>query len=442
MKKILLFVLLVVNFNLFADDGFDEDDDGFDDNEITSTTDKKSAKSKSAFNFDGSLTLLTSYNFSHEKPINDKQNDFRDWSSLKLSTNLNLDYKFDNGFKIKSNLKVYQDFIYDIKDEEYKITPLDYDRDTDINELYLQGSFNSKTDFKIGRQIVVWGKSDNIRIADILNPLDNRIPGVVDIEDLRLGRTMSKLDYFFDKWALSGIILHENRFSKNPQYGSDFMPAKNTEANEPDNNIKNSGFASSLAGNFTGYDISFYYANFYMDKSYIKKGILEYDKTNMIGTAYNKVLGSFLLKTELAVFDNIKYNNTEEGKSRADVLIGLEYNGISDGSLSIEIANRHINNYDEKLDSMADRWTQEDELQTAIRFSQSYFNQTLDFSILASGYGSDGSDGGFVRSWLDYDINDSFITTFGFINYHGGDKPNFVMIEDNDRIFASLKYSF
>ena len=78
-----------------------------------------------------------------------------------------------------------------------------YEQESELREVYLQGALASALDIKVGRQIVVWGKSDNIRITDVLNPIDNREPGLVDIEDVRLPLTMSRLDFYFGDWGLS-----------------------------------------------------------------------------------------------------------------------------------------------------------------------------------------------------------------------------------------------
>jgi len=83
-----------------------------------------------------------------------------------------------------------------------------------------------------------------------------------------------------------------------------------------------------------------------------------------------------------------------------------------------------------------------DEIQYALRFTQSYINQTLDFTALYTGYGSSLEGGGFIRVWADYSIDDKISTSFGIIDYIGGDKQNFEAIKDNDRLFASLTYNF
>jgi len=75
-----------------------------------------------------------------------------------------------------------------------------------------------------------------VRVTDILNPLDNRLPGMVDIKNLRLPVAMTKLDYYTGLWNLSGIMIHEARFDKTPVFNSDFYPGAGplpSEKNKP-----------------------------------------------------------------------------------------------------------------------------------------------------------------------------------------------------------------
>ncbi len=438
MNKILsysLISLLLLNVNILADDF----DDEFSDEEIK--VEKVEKKSDDGFSFYGSLSLSSSYNYAHDEPALN-QNDFRGLGSAKLSSNINFEKKFGDNYKVKSVINLYNDFIYDLKEDDYPAIPNNYESGFDINELYLQGKIGKNIDFRVGRQIVVWGKSDNIRVTDVLNPIDNTTPAMVDIKDLRLGRMMSKVDFYANGWAMSGIILHENRFTENPKAGSEFRAMPDMPIDEPDNSFENSGVAVSVSKNFTGQDLAFYYANQYLDKSYLENGVLNYERSNMFGVAYNRVIDSFLFKTELAYFDNIEYNSVAEAKKRVDLLVGLEYNGISDGSVSFEVANRHIIDYDEALYLATDNFTNENEYQYAVRFTQSYINQTLDFTILATAFGEDLKDGGFVRSWVDYAVNDKISTTLGVIDYIGGDKPSWESVKNNDKVFATLKYNF
>ncbi len=367
------------------------DDDGFGGEEEIKIVKQEAKKPYSLY---GNIKTSTSYNTSKNEGI----------SSLKLSTNTHLDYDINDKMKFKSTLNAYIDDKIDIKD----------DYDIDLNEAYIQMKLTSKIDFTIGRQIVVWGKSDNIRITDNLNPMDLTTPGMTDIKDLRLGRFMSKLDYATsNRWDISTIILHENRYSTMPQSGSEYyIPVQ--FPNEPSNSIDNSALAISASANLQGSDIAFYALNDWVDnKTY---------KTNMLGFAYNIVKGSYLFKTEAAYFDN--YDSDLED-SKIDALAGIEYTGFTDTTLSFELANKN------------------DQIQYALRATKSYINNTLDLTLLYNVYGKSLDEGGFVRAWADYDINDQFTSSVGYINYLNSKQRNyFDSIEDKDRLFASLAYNF
>jgi len=393
--KFLIFNFMIAT-SLIANDGFGEEDEFGDSEEIEIVQTKQE---KEDFTYYGSVSALGEYSYKNK---NKKL-------STKLSTNIKLEYIVDEFHKIKSTIKAYKATNTGIENDS------DFINQTtgivcDINELSVEGTFRNGIDGKVGRQIVVWGKSDNIRITDTLNPLDNTAPGMVDIKDLRLGRNMTKLDYFYNNWNASAILIHENRFSKMPEVQSDYYMGQTPKA--PSSSLVE-GIALSLNGNLEGQDISFYISNQYIDnKTY---------KSNMIGFAYNKVVSNFLFKTEMAYFDNYDSDMVD---TKTDSLAGVEYNGIDDGSLSFEVANK------------------DEAIQYALRFTQSYINQTLDFTALYSGFGKDLKDGGFVRVWFDYAYNDEVAINFGAIDYIGGNLARFENIKDNDRMFASLTYNF
>jgi len=256
---------------------------------------------------------------------------------------------------------------------------------------------------------------------------------------------MSKLDYYFDELNLSFIALHENRFTKTASYGSDFKTTVDKATNKPDDSLANTGVALSLTGAFEGYDLGLYFADTYIDKSYldVASGTLQFDnKSKMFGVAYNQVVDSYLLKAEMAYFDQIKYTNVTDTKPRTDVLIGLEYSGISDGSLSYELAYRAIDNYDSNIYAKNNGWKKQEEYQQVVRFTQSYLNQTLDLLATLSAFGKDAQDGGSARVSLDYAIDDQVSISGGLIDYLGGDSPALDTNKDNDRIFMKVSTIF
>lgn len=398
----------------------------------------------------GSLSLGVSYSFAHDAPEPNKT-DYRGLSRLRPDFHLDLGLTFSENWKALISGRAFYDFAYEINDRDNYTDEVleEYEKEAEFGELYLQGSLLTSLDIKVGRQIVVWGKSDNIRVVDILNPLDNREPGLTDIEDLRLPVTMTKLDYYFGKWNLTGIAVHEIRFNKNPVFGSEFFPFEISlpEEKKPANTLENAEYALALNGIFTGWDISFYGARFFDDQPHVE-GVspttLErrHSRLTMVGTAANIVLGNWLLKSEAAYFDGLEFFSvTGEKKSRFDVLAGVEYSGFADATISLEVANQHLNDFESSMKASPDN-AQEDEFQSVLRYSGDFLNDTLHLVMLASIFGITGDDGALQRFSVEYDVKDAFSIKLGFVTYQSGDKPQFRNIGDNDRLFLEVKYSF
>ncbi len=396
----------------------------------------------------GSFGLASSYNYAHKAPEAGNA-DFRDLSMLRSTITLSSKMRFgDWQFYISGH--GFYDAAYSIQGrEQYTNTLLDlYEDELEFDDLYIMGSINSNLDIKIGRQIVVWGKSDNIRVTDILNPLDNRLPGMVDIKNRRLPVTMSKFDYYTGNWNLSTILIHEVRFSKNPVYNSDFFPgiAPLPPEESPDVSLDNQQYAIALNGIFSGWDLSLYAAYVFDERAHIVQNIWgaerEHSRVLMTGATANIAFGNWLLKGEAAWFDGQEYANLpDKDFSRLDYMGGIEYTGLSETLLSLEVVNRHIIDFDAQLAQTPDT-AQEDSMQAVAKLVRDFANDTVQLKILLSVFGAHGEDGMFERFQLDYALTDAITITGGVIFYQSADSGPLSAIERNDRVFAELVYAF
>ncbi len=422
-----LIVLSSVLFSILQADSIDEVMDGFDDAPVATSAVKKS------HDLTGRLTEQLTFGYSDKSP-HDNIN------SLKSSLLLDYEHKFENGFKFKTNAKAYYDAIYSIRGEDkYSKDELDeLKSEVELYDAYIEGSLAKNLDMKLGRQVVVWGRSDTIRITDILNPLDNRRPAMVDIEDLRLPVAMAKFDYFVGDWRVTPIAILEQRFSKNPPAGSNFNPTPNRPYEESYSDVTP---AISIGGEFSGWDVNLYVAKVHDDAGYLDAGKLKHDKVDMVGTAFNLLKGSWLLKSELAHFDGLKYSSTQNREfKRTDGLVGLEYNGFSDTIISYDASVRHIHSYDNRLKNSPIS-TQKDTYQHAFRVSSDFMNATIKGNYLLSLFGKKLDEGGFQRAWIKYDISDGIYANVGVVDYIGGSN-RFDGVVDNDMIFMDVSYSF
>lgn len=386
----------------------------------------------------GKFTEQVAYSYNGKSP-HDK------FTSLKSSLFLDYEHKFENTWRVKINAKAYYDAIYDLRDKKYTQQELDSLRsEVELFDAYIEGSITDSLDMKLGRQVVVWGRSDTIRITDVLNPLDNRRPGMVDIEDLRLPTTMLKFDYFIGDWRVTPIAVLEQRFSKNPPFGSAFSPAPFAiPKNEKYTDVT---YALSVGAEFSGWDVNFYAAQVRDDRGYIKLPLspssrVKHEKVKMFGTALNVLSGAWLFKTELAYFDGLKYTSTQEREfSRTDALLGLEYKGIADTLISYDVSLRHFNTYDNRLSNEV-LTTDKNTYQQAFRISSDFMNATLTANYLISLYGKKLDEGGFQRAWIKYELGEGINTNFGVVDYIGGSKL-FNSVKNNDMIFVDISYNF
>ncbi|MCF6244986.1 MAG: DUF1302 family protein [Sulfurovum sp.] len=407
--------------------------EGFDDENSTEVSEEKT---ELIAGFTGKITEQLAYSYNGKKPHNNL-------TSIKSSLFLDYEHKFENGWRVKTNAKAYYDAIYDVRDEKYSRDELDEQRsEIELFDAYVEGSITENLDMKLGRQVVVWGRSDTIRITDVLNPLDNRRPGMVDIEDLRLPVNMAKFDFFWGDWRVTPIAILENRFSKNPAFGSAFNPVPNPHIDEK--KYSDINYALSVGGEFSGWDVNFYAARIRDDAGYVKfstKPTYTHDKVSMLGTALNVLSGSWLFKAELAYFNGLKYTTTlNENFKRTDILLGAEYKGIADALISYDISLRHLNNYDTRLLNERNP-LEKDTYQHAFRVSSDFMNATLTANYLISLFGKKLDEGGFQRAWVKYELGEGINMNVGLVDYIGGSKL-FDSVRDNDMVFVDISYSF
>lgn len=420
---------------------------GFDSDIPSPQINNNTVQYEEKFPFSGYASIGASYNYAHQRNAN---TDTDHWDLARLQTTLKLEYEKEltNEWKVFASANLSYDASYGYQGRHHfsQSEINQYEKDYELSETFIQGTLNADIDLSFGRQIVVWGYADNLRVLDVLNPLDNREPGIIDIEELRLPVYMTKLDYFFKDWNFTAIAIHEIRFNKEPVFDNAFFPYNMPLPNETE--IKNGGnnteYALALKRSFKGWDLAFHWARFFDDEAHIDANTFarSHSKLTMIGNSINIATGNWLFKSEIAYFKNINFFATgNEEKSRLDLLLGFEYYGISDTVISLEALNRHINQYNPTLNNDYDD-ARQDEKQLAFMYKTDFKNDTMHFLFLANNLGFSGNDGAFQRISIEYDATDDLSLTAGFIFYHSGQDIRFRNISGNDRLFLEAKYNF
>ncbi|HCV85485.1 MAG TPA: hypothetical protein DGB85_02695 [Deltaproteobacteria bacterium] len=398
----------------------------------------------------GSTGINIAYAYAQSDPNPDKP-DYRGLRKLRLYLQLEYQYDLTSSLRFFVDGKAFRDLAYQFLDrEEYSEEYLKaYEQETELRETFLSTSLGPNIDVKFGRQIKVWGKADLLSVVDVLNPTDNREPGLIDIDDSRLPVTMTQIDYYTGAWNLNLVLIHEIRFGKSPEFGSEFYFAD--VESFPEEIPTETEYGAALNGHFTGWDLSFYAASVYNDQGRADGGFqpslgvfpdrVIHDRLQLLGTAFSTVTGSWIVRGEIADVQGLRFTNFSKTFSRQDHVFGIEYSGISDGALSFELAWEWIREFETTLEE-APNEQEQSTVTTAIRFQQDFLNQTLSFNVIAFQFGEFGSSGSSQRIGLDYDWADGLNVGGGILLYHEGDTSYSKRIANNDRLFAGLKYSF
>ena len=439
--------------------GFDDEkDENGTDEEIESTDEEESWK-QNLLSFSGSAGLSASYSYAKDSPADKTQADWSGLTKLRPYFFLTWDAKLGENWKTRISGKAFYDLAYGMKDSETFSDEVlsELEKEAELREIYLEGSPFGNLDIKLGKQIVSWGVANSLRVVDVLNPTDSREFGMTDLEDVRLPIAMTKLDYYIGDLKLEAVAVHEIKFNKSAVFGSDFNPSTQ-KINEviPESSTENTEYGLALIGTFSGWDASLHWSQYFDDTAHFKitkvtfiPGLgavptLEqrHSRLTMGGATLCIPSGNFIWKTEAAKLQGMEFALvTDKTFSRTDFLVGSEYSGWSDTSLTLEFGVQHLNDFDVKLEESPDSQL-EDRIATTVSFMQDYINQTLHLSLVGMMIGKSGQDGGLNRMSLEYDVMDAFSVTGGVMLYQPGDNAYFKSLNENDRLFFEVRYSF
>jgi hypothetical protein len=437
------------------------------------------------------IILSSSWNTRQHKSVSNTN--YTGLSQLRSTLKQQYDYRINPQWKSHLSGYLYYDWVYLIRNKHnYTDQVLDsMESEIELRELWVAGQLRDNIDIRIGRQIVTWGKSDAIRILDILNPTDNREIGMTSVDEMKLPVTMIKTDIYSSSWAYSLIAIPEIRFSKNPPFGSDYSIIDADNMAEPED-ISDTSWAISAARQYPGWDLSLYAARHWRDIPYLDAvynssrpitkrfdgSEIKHDRITTIGLSTAVSIGSYLLKSETAFHNDVKYTTSQSAllspaewnilkdyipptydylfpslpnsvtqlipsgtvrKNLFDILAGIEFYGLPNTTITMEVALRHIIDFES---SMKIGEAQSDRLESFISYTRYLMNNNLKLSASVLAWGPLGDDGAMFKFASEYQLSSNLLASCGFIYYKKGDLAPFSYIDKNDRLFFSLAYDF
>lgn len=364
------------------------------------------------------------------------------------------------------------------KDEAaFYINPYIYqysENKTDLNlrELYIDFHLGKDFTTRIGKQQIIWGKADGVFITDIISPKNLSEFLLPDFEEIRMGITSVKMDYYIGKSTFELVLMPQFQptiFADSNSIWAPHLPEiqmnippgfqlnKNLENSR--SNVENSLKNSEIAGKFSYLSgvIDFEIMGGYLwDREPSLHSIKTFDFNNKVLNVtlrpeYHRLTiggGSFstssifglVVRGEGAYYHGREFMSSDpnvvEGVIEKDYLhflLGIDYN-----ILGVDISTQFIQ--ERILDYIGTIIQDEVKTTMTLLLNQDFLNETLFLSCLTY-YGLDESDA-LIRPTVTYKYSDGLDVMLGANFFIGDGVGMFGQYYKNDMVYVKAKYSF
>ena len=326
------------------------------------------------------------------------------------------------------------------------------DYDLDLYEGYISHA-TPGWDLRLGRQIVRWGKTDQISPADNVNPQDMREFFVPELEDRKIPNWMARIRLFPGDFTLEGIFIpffEENEFDYSGTTWA-LLGAQSTDLrideSKPGKGLDNSDLGVRASTSLAGWDVALSYLH-----AIEKSPRLRFDPTNPAGPTlhadyhrqniwaaeFETTADKFGFRGEGAYFDKQSIHTESLDSVAKPVLhyaIGVDYLGEQDWYANVQLSHQHVFEYESKI-----LFLRRDNFYLNGEINREFWRGNM---MLRLRYALDLSDGGsFLTPEAILSYYENLELTLGANVFTGPKDTLFGRYRDNDQIFCKIKYYF
>jgi len=310
-------------------------------------------------------------------------------------------------------------------------------------------------DMRIGRQIIIWGKADGVRISDIVSPSDLTEFIARDFDDTRIPVDAFKVRFLSDMLNVEFIWLPQFQSGILPKPGTPWAVSPNINTDKqvsveapvsPDKTLGNGEVGLKLSFYLPGIDLSI--SSFYTRMDFaLAEGLVENDTLHIsqrfyrygfVGFDMSVPLGDFVVRGDMAFNINLRHQtaNAEYAplkRHALNALIGLDWYPGNDWTISGQLSDNYIMNHHPSLSA-----EQHSPLIT-LSLTKMLSHNTIKLSSF-SYIGLENNDL-FNRSSVDVALTDE-LHLIGGVDVFLGDSGTFGQFQDNSELWVKAKYSF
>lgn len=242
--------------------------------------------------------------------------------------------------------------------------------EVELRELYVEGRIG-RAWLRIGKQQVVWGQADGLKVLDVVDPQDFREFILDDFDDSRIPLWTANVEVPAGPATLQLLWIPDPSTHDVPHPGAAFAfraprlvgprppPFVDVELRAPDrpDAFSGSDLGARLAGRLRAWDLTANYLWHYDDVPVLRRGALrladgvptvdvqpEYERAHVLGATASNAFGELTVRLE-AAYTTPRWVPSDDprdsdGAVRSDELaavVGLDWYGFRDTLLSLQL---------------------------------------------------------------------------------------------------------
>lgn len=312
--------------------------------------------------------------------------------------------------------------------------------------------------FRLGRQLVIWGAADGVRITDLVSPMDMTEFLAQDYDDIRMPVNALRFFIFHDKMRLELLAVPSFEGYRLPTDASNpwnVLPEESPqplvwseEGSLPKLKLSNVEYGGRVCFTLSGIDFSLAALH-----TWNKMPVIEYHSSGtrltvspryyrmgFFGGDVSKPLGQFVLRGEAAfnVGKHFSYKPAagavpQKGLNTVNYLVGADWYAPHEWTVMLQFSSESIFGYKSYVVQ-----PRHNSLLT-LNVSKKLLESTLQLSNFT--YFDLNHKGWFSHFAADYALNDHIRLSAGY-DWFGGDKGIFGLYKHNSEIWARAKYNF
>ncbi len=334
----------------------------------------------------------------------------------------------------------------------------------ELRELYVEASVGPAY-LTIGKQQIVWGKSDGLKVLDVVNPQDfrefilddfesSRIPlwtfnAELPIRDATLQVLWIPDPTYHDLAELDGTFaLTTPRFTPRPPPG---VPIIVRDPDRPRRLLRDSDAGFRISTFWKGSDLSLNYLYHYHDAPILFRVPPSapaapivvtpgWERTHTMGGTFSRAIGDFVVRSE-AAYSSDRFFSTADPTEPDGVIdtgevayvLGLDWYGVRESLLSFQL-------FQSWLLSDANGLAR-DPLDTNVSLlvRRNFLQTTLTLDAIGIHNINDGD--GLVRLSGSYEIQDGLELEAGLDLFYGRSEGAFGQFDSRDRVTLRIRWS-